>query len=522
MRLLSIAFVLTTIFCQAQIAISSSQLAMGDVTIGTQSSMTTQLTNNSSESIAIDAVVIFNTDYTSTISDVVMGPSETSTIEVFFEPTQNLNRNSEAIILLSNGNEIRIDITGNGRYADTYYSATFNKSHQDLKDELKSIISANYVSLGYNGARDKMYAEIDNVNGVVTCVYTGKTANFTTRSGANSNSFNCEHTWPQSMFSSSEPAKSDIHHLFPTDVTANSKRSNYPFATVGSPSWSVGGSKQGGSFFEPRDVQKGASARALMYFTLRHSNASNFITSQESILKNWHDSYPPSASEIARNNAIFTYQKNRNPFVDHPEFMDRINNLGTNDPTPVVKKIVFAQDDIQYGSVTDADTRSIHFINDGNQSLSGFSNVTSSGKVIISQIASGAGSGDAGEVQIGFASGLTDGVYKDTLVFNFSSFSSQTIKIPVQFTIGESDVTELNTENFPKPFFNKVLETISFHGDEKELESVRIYNGRGQEVLFNDIKSSLTDIPFSGFSEGVYFVVIKSNGLLRTSKVLVH
>lgn len=217
------------------------------------------------------------------------------------------------------------------QYDKSYYNSSFDLHGQALFNALRSRISSPYIDVGYNTARDNMYSSIDNTNGQVECVYTGRTATFSTRSGANNNSFNCEHTFPQGFFNSASPMKSDIHHLFPTDVNANSQRGNLPFGIVtSSPSWQQGGSKKGNGVFEPRDVHKGTVARAMLYFVLRHQDFSNFLSGQESLLRNWSTQYPPNADDIARNNAIHQLQQNRNPFVDYPAFLDRLGAFSNN------------------------------------------------------------------------------------------------------------------------------------------------------------------------------------------------
>ncbi|MDC1431367.1 endonuclease, partial [Bacteroidia bacterium] len=267
MRNITLFLILLGGLAQAQVTLSLNQLDFGDVLTTADSELAINVTNTTSFALEIEDVNVFNTDFTYTIPNATIDAGATEKIRVTFKPRHNLMYNTELIFVLSDGSEHRLDLIGNGKYEGTYYDATFNKSYQDLKDELKTILAAGYTNLGYTGARDNMYGDIDNVAGKVTCVYTGRDATFNTRSGANSSSFNCEHTWPQSLFSSNEPEKADIHHLFPTDVNANSRRGSYPFGVVtGTPSWTEGGSKLGGGVFEPRDEQKGATARAMLYF----------------------------------------------------------------------------------------------------------------------------------------------------------------------------------------------------------------------------------------------------------------
>ena len=163
--------------------------------------------------------------------------------------------------------------------------------------------------------------------------------------------FNREHLMPQSVFNEATPMVSDPHHVIPTDGKVNGMRSNYPFGMVTSPTWtSTNGCKLGnnstpgysGKVFEPIDEFKGDIARCLMYFAVRYQNnmASyshgmlNGTTNQSfsdwflQILLTWHQQDPVSAKEIARNNAIYAYQNNRNPFIDHPEYACMIWSAG--------------------------------------------------------------------------------------------------------------------------------------------------------------------------------------------------
>ena len=180
-----------------------------------------------------------------------------------------------------------------------------------------------------------MYASIDNVGGWVECVYTGRTAYFNTRAGATANGFNCEHTWPQSFSDEAEPMRSDIFHLYPTDETANSRRADLDFGIVTTVSWTVGGSKlgtdaQGQQVFEPRDVHKGNVARSHFYYAIRYNGLYNEYvnpTKMETHLRAWHVSDPVDSAEQARNQHIYTLQHNRNPFIDHPELVDRISSF---------------------------------------------------------------------------------------------------------------------------------------------------------------------------------------------------
>ena len=250
---------------------------------------------------------------------------------VYFRPTHNIAYQLPLVLLTdSHYGAIPLQLQGQGTFSKTYYNSTQNLEGQTLKQQFSSLLAQNYQAYSYNTARDEMYADLDNVNGDVTCVYTGRTATFNTRSGATANNMNCEHTMPQSLFGSASPMQTDIHHLFPSDAVANSVRSNNPFGPVNNPTWSVGGSKYGGGIFEPRDAHKGNAARALLYFALRYGDYSNFIAGMESTLRSWHLQDQPDAFERGRNDGIFQLQNNRNPLVDYPQFEERLASFTGN------------------------------------------------------------------------------------------------------------------------------------------------------------------------------------------------
>jgi len=201
---------------------------------------------------------------------------------------------------------------------------------------LTQIISK-HEDLGYSRGRDIMFAEVDDLDNddVITGVYTNRqVARVTNRGTAYDQNINTEHTWPKSKGASGGPAKSDLHHLFPTDVNANSARSSLPFGKVVNIKKTFGGSKlgtdaQGRNVFEPQDSHKGNLARALFYFYTvygRRASLANF-KAEEPILQEWHRMDPVDAAERGRNDAIFKYQHNRNPYIDHPEFVAAIGSF---------------------------------------------------------------------------------------------------------------------------------------------------------------------------------------------------
>lgn len=144
---------------------------------------------------------------------------------------------------------------------------------------------------------------------------------------------NCEHSWPQSRFNpqmSKSLQKTDLHHLYPVSNRANSSRSNHIFAEVnGSPiNENCTSSKRGMAYgssitaFEPPTTHKGNVARALFYFSVRFKIQIDPL--EERYLRQWHEEDPVDNDERVRNQKIFEFQKNRNPFIDEPSLVNHI------------------------------------------------------------------------------------------------------------------------------------------------------------------------------------------------------
>ena len=199
---------------------------------------------------------------------------------------------------------------------DQEYDVLLYKCGEDLKEALRIIISTN-VYFSYKESRQEMFSNLDNISGEVCGVYTGKCV--LTNSIPNPNEMNCEHSWPQSL-GATGIAKSDLHHLFPSDSRMNSRRSNHPFCEVteiqydGGESF-LGRSKFGTLCFEPPDNHKGDLARSMFYFSVRYNF--KIDKEQEYYFKRWIELDPISEKEIIRNDEIEHFQQNRNLFIDH-------------------------------------------------------------------------------------------------------------------------------------------------------------------------------------------------------------
>lgn len=147
--------------------------------------------------------------------------------------------------------------------------------------------------------------------------------------------YNCEHVVPQSWFNKSEPMRGDLHHLFACEVKCNSFRSNTPYfdfidykpkqtAVDEVVRDKCGKSENKG--FEP-EFSQGVVARATLYFLLRYpkNTSNNYDATRLKTLISWHKKFPVTDYERRRNMKIQLMQGNRNPLIDFPEWVDKID-----------------------------------------------------------------------------------------------------------------------------------------------------------------------------------------------------
>lgn len=227
-----------------------------------------------------------------------------------------------------------------------YYATTSGKSGKSLKTALCSIISGHTVRSYSDLWTDFRKTDVRE-DGKVWDMYSSITNySFGVEQGKNykkeGDSYNREHSFPKSWFDDAKPMYTDLFHLVPTDGYVNGKRSNYPFGETKNPTWTSSGSwsKLGpcsvsgysGTVFEPNDEYKGDFARIYFYMATRYEESidgwdSPMLSGDSytayadwalTMLLRWAEEDPVSQKEIDRNNAVYTIQHNRNPYVDYP------------------------------------------------------------------------------------------------------------------------------------------------------------------------------------------------------------
>lgn len=243
-------------------------------------------------------------------------------------------------------------------YGEDFYRRAFhnkhelfdilNSRHQSTQsyDEIGQCHSSHcygHTPLSYKEARETIYYKLDRrldqSGHFIEDVYCEKKVYYRGQTHGAPEGINTEHTWPQSKFTrsfSKSMQKSDLHHLYPTDMDANSRRGNFPFGDYqdGEQDYlnlsrcdnsHLSENRFGDRTFTPPFEHRGNVARALFYFSVRYKMPISI--EQEVVLRLWHTLDPVDQAEKERNNKIAQIQFTRNPFVDFPQLVDDISDF---------------------------------------------------------------------------------------------------------------------------------------------------------------------------------------------------
>jgi hypothetical protein len=511
---------------------SVSQLNFGTVFENAPDSIALTLTNSLSRPVTVNRLRFYTIygapafSVAASASAFTIPASGTRSVWIRFSPRHNILHNSE-LIIENDGlrGAVRVDLVGQGRYSNAYYAATENLAEEPLKAAIRTTITTGYVSMGYVVARDSMFMQIDNLrrngqgatqNTIQSC-YTGALAvGYVDRTDCQTNyGFNTEHTFPQGFFGSLEPMRSDLHHLFPCDDLSNNQRGSNPFAYVNSNIiWSDGGSVSDGTSFEPRDIQKGKAARSLLYFVLRYQDYANFVQPQESLLRSWHSLFLPDAIERRRNNDIYANQNNRNPFVDYPQFVERIQSVVTTSVAPVQRSLDFPEDTIVYGYVATGSTATYAYVivNNGNTSID-LSNFALSQPAVFSFVG-GSGTvtlqpGEAHVVQI-LAAPQSSSSILASLTFSTTLPGQSSVLVPVYLNDPLINAIDSPSSDFRLALFpNPTNGRVSLRGDFSGTVQVTIFDMPGKSVYqASRFNAQLEELDLSLLPAGTYVVAV--------------
>lgn len=256
---------------------------------------------------------------------------------------------------------ISICLTTFGQIPTGYYDNAQGLTGESLKNALHDIIKGHtefpYTSSGTDvwdilKEADQDPNNTDNIIGIYSNFSMNAASEFNNGSG-----WNREHVWAKSRgdFGTSPGAGTDLHHLRAADISTNSARSNRNFDNAPDQYIDQGGVHNGATdsrtsstefIWEPRDEVKGDVARMIFYMATRYEGGSGEpdleltetllnntdkspLHGKMSVLLAWHLADPVSTAEQNRNEIVYGYQNNRNPFIDHPEYVCEIYTCST-------------------------------------------------------------------------------------------------------------------------------------------------------------------------------------------------
>ncbi len=242
-------------------------------------------------------------------------------------------------------NPLKIKVSTSGLSYGNYYES-ISSSAPNFISSLTELINPHIV-LPYSAYKSTVLQQLelhDTVAGkrFVECAYTGERKIITEPFEWTTSGYSREHTFPHSWMPTHPandpplPEYSDFHNLYPTNLDkANTVRNNFPLGEItGEVLYTYLGGRLGyiGNqiVYEPRDAHKGNAARAMLYMTVAYNGIKNHawklsVNQEQEVLKNWHVQDPPDHYEIARQEYIYSIQGNRNPFIDHPEYVCTID-----------------------------------------------------------------------------------------------------------------------------------------------------------------------------------------------------
>lgn len=247
------------------------------------------------------------------ITIIIIASGSEIIFEGYYESLNGLSGNDlvdELYIILNNTGTYETTTYGEARYImeESDIWVGYNEEYMYLiySDSLRKAASTNFAFDGYG---------IPNWQGTET-------------------TWNREHVWAKSLFlgGNADPNNNgrgigaDMHNLRAADTNVNSSRGNNKFinqvyvqTTYGFGNFS--------SMWYPGDHHRGDVARILFYMDIRWGNLTDLtMIGDLNTLIAWHEADPVDEFEIHRNNVIFNYQKNRNPFIDYPELVEMIYN----------------------------------------------------------------------------------------------------------------------------------------------------------------------------------------------------
>ena len=538
------------------ITISDSTTDFGSVTAYDQHSQTLTLFNNEDSTVRVLSGQFDEDEFFTDLQPTDIPAHGQYDFHIYFKSGQNVDYTDFLRIDLNAGiHPIIVQCSAEAYYTDSYYDPTQNKWGADLKASLHNIIKG-HTEYSYGDLWDILSdtdEDPNNPNNVIL-IYTGWSYPKSNH-GGNPDQWNREHVWAKSHgdFGTNPPAGTDVHHIRPCDVSVNSKRGNLDFDNGGTeyvdPDGDTGCHYDSDSW-EPRDEDKGDVARMMYYMVVRYEGEEGYdlelvdytpsttgndpVFGKQSTLYQWHWMDSVDNWERRRNDRIYNnWQHNRNPFIDHPEFADRLPSI-SGMPLYDDPEIAVSPEDVQMGTIGFNSTAEyfLAIINTGNENLNVSEIKSTNPDFSVDQSSLTLAPETYDYVKISFTSQSVEGTFTTTIQITNNDPDEGYIEVPVTVHVsGSTSFTEPVQiahhfglyQNFPNPFNPTTV--IRYSLQKPDMVRLTVFNARGQKIrnLVNTRqKAGDYEISFdgSGLPNGVYFYRLQTNTFMQTRKMI--
>ena len=355
----------------------------------------------------------------------------------------------------------------------------------------------------------------------VILIYTGWSVNAAQEYNSGSG-WSREHVWAKShgSFGTTPPAGTDAHHLRPCDISVNSSRGNKDFDNGGTQNTEATECYSDADSWEPRPSVKGDVARMMFYMATRYegdvagepdlelvdyTGTSGPLFGKLSTLIKWNEEDPVDNFERNRNEIVFSYQHNRNPFIDHPEYVNAIYQIANNAPSienqtfsisenSVINTII----DTVIASDPDYDSLTYNIVSGNNNNAFKINNLN--GILYVNN-------SDAINYETNSSFNLNIGVSDDSVTSN----AIITINV-INNTAINSIYLSSDISIFPNPVTNKL------NVDMPKDCSIDIFSSNGNKIL----STKKQQINLQMLNTGIYFVIVKNkNGKTIINKQII-
>lgn len=547
------------------VALSDSVLNFGDVHTGQQNSRLLRVINNLDSEIKIENFSFASGLFSTNLDTVKIPALGQKDFFIYFKARHNINYIDFLSINVSNSSHPLIaHISAQAVYADSYYDSTQNKWGAELKaalhERIKDHTESSYANL-WNILQDAD-EDTDSLNNV-RLLYTGWSYPKSEHGGDN-DQWNREHVWAKAHgdFGNTLPAGTDAHHICATDVSVNNARGSLDFDNGGSLYMDGDGAtecRRDADSWEPRDAVKGDVARMMYYMVVRYEGEEGYdlelkeqipsapynepLFAKKSVLYQWHVQDSVDEWERRRNDRVYNWQHNRNPFIDHPEFAERMPSVSDIPVAENRPEISVFPPEIDLGAISPNDTAYYYFaiINAGRAELNVSQISCTNADFIPEQDALSVAAESYAYVKLTYLAPQEEGAYNTTMSVYSNDDDEGLVQIPVKVNVSSSvDIKPREKisrqfilyPNYPNPFNQETVigyqvetrQCLVSTGSSVYVE-LTVYNTLGQKVqtIVNERqKPGIYKVSFyeKNLSSGVYFYKLNAGSFSEIRKMV--